>query len=182
MQERAWRFVAADAGPLGEAQRWRGEPLRPYVAGLAASTTLVDALRHAEGDSLEQVELGGESVCEGDRWFATELTPTHRFNAAEPLREFMHQRLLRLRTLYTVPDAVLRYLSTGQDQARASVEAEACLPGALARPRNVMYARALIAAVTAPCAAMAARAFVEITAAIDLPKAEADLRAVLKLS
>lgn len=118
---------------VGETHEVDG-PIEVCQNGLHASEQLLDALEHAPGCILYQVELAGEVVADkfNDKVAASRRTYLAEFDATELLREFARQQALiniELIKPYCTPakfDLIVTFLQTGDaDAARAARDAAA---------------------------------------------------------
>jgi len=129
----AWHFVGpklrggARVPPDGTTLRHDG-PLELCRSGYHASERLIDALRHAVGDAICRVNMGGELVLADDKLVARERTILWRVDGRKLLRDFARLCVLDVAHLWDAPAVTIEYLITGdwkiqgaaRDAARAA--------------------------------------------------------------
>ena len=98
-------------------------------SGLHASEHPFDALTHAPGNILHQVELGGEILTHGDpvdKVVAQRRKIVKSLDADKLLRQFARRVALDVLPLWKdAPGVVKRYLKTGDESIRAAASAAA---------------------------------------------------------
>ena len=120
---RAWHFVGAtlrDGDPIpadGELFSFDGTPVI-CGNGLHAALEPFDALQFAPGNTLCLVEMGGTIIHGDDKLVATERTIICRMDAEEMLRYYARMQALSVAHLWDIPDVVLEYLMTSNEEIR----------------------------------------------------------------
>jgi len=127
---KAWHFVGEtlrNGDPIprdGEKLIFTGDPIL-CDKGLHAALQPFDALRYAPGNVLCLVEVGGIIIHGNDKLVVTERTIICRMDAEEALWFFARMQALSVAHLWDIPDVVLEYLMTGNEDIRASASASA---------------------------------------------------------
>ena len=120
---RAWHFVGPtlrNGDPIpadGELLRFDGTPVI-CDKGLHASLEPFDALQFAPGNTLCLVEMGGTIIHRDDKLVATERTIICRMDAEEMLRYYARMQALSVAHLWDIPDVVLEYLMTSNEEIK----------------------------------------------------------------
>jgi hypothetical protein len=119
----AWHFVGyklRDGREIpadGVTLKHKGD-LVMCVSGLHASKRLIDALTYAPGNTVCRVRISGKVILDTDKLVASERTIIWRMNIEQLLRDFARKQALSVAHLWQMPDAVRRYLETGDELLR----------------------------------------------------------------
>lgn len=128
-----WHFAGStlrDGSPLPRKGETRtlpeGEAPVLRERGWHGSVRAIDALGYAPGPMVARVRLHGVVLTSDDKVCATARTnETDYFDATDALRAFARRQALSVAHLWSMPDAVRRYLETGDDALRAAAWAAA---------------------------------------------------------
>lgn len=120
-------------------------PIEICKHGLHASRRIVDALKHAPGSVLYEVELSGEIDESGDKIAAEHRKYLLRVDAEDLLNEFARGCALSVIHSWDAPSVVKEFLETGNEELRDAARA-AALAGARASARSSVWSAAQDAA------------------------------------
>jgi hypothetical protein len=134
----AWHFMALDANgrpvmrdgrhppPAGEWLHHSGD-IVICERGLHASYNALDALSYAPGPYVTRVAVKGDVVAQDDKLVCRSRHIKYGFDATSVLRAFARQQALSCigNWLQPVPEVVLKWLNTGDEQDRAAAESAA---------------------------------------------------------
>jgi hypothetical protein len=135
----AWHFVGSKLRdgrkiPKDGEKLTCNDELKLCVSGLHASIRVLDALRYAPGVICCRVEISGKIIKGTDKLVCSERTILWRVNAKETLLKFSRECALDVVHLWDAPDAVVKFLKTG-DLKLANVANDAAYAAA-----NAAYA------------------------------------------
>ena len=162
---RAWHFVGPrlyDGRPVPVDGEWlvHEGPLALCESGLHASEHPFDALTHAAGSTLCEVEIDGELLRDTNKLVATRRRIIRRIDATPLLLDFSRWCALQVVHLWDAPLVVREYLETGRQEIR-----DAAWDAAWAAARDAAWDAARAAAWAAAWAAARAAAWAAARAA-----------------
>ena len=96
------------------------KPLELCNWGLHASSMVIDALEYAPGPMIYRVELSGTILTEDDKMVASGRTYLWGYDATDILRLFARRCALDVAHLLYVPQVVMEYLKTGNENLRSA--------------------------------------------------------------
>jgi len=126
----AWHFCAEtlrDGRPIpadGETLTHEGE-IRMCASGLHASRRIIEALKHAPGNTICRVECWGDVIEDDAKLVARHRRILWRLDGKEVLRQFARQAALSVIHLWDAPDVVRQFLETGEEALRDAAWAAA---------------------------------------------------------
>ena len=158
---KAWHFVGdklrdGSLVPEDGAELRHEGPLVMCESGLHASESILDALKYALGNTLCEVECGGEIIRGDDKLVCSQRTIVRRLDAEPVLRAFARWCALTVVHQWDPPSIVMTYLLTGDPSAGDAAWAAAAAAGAAAPEAAWAAPEAAWAAAAAAWAAAAA--------------------------